>query len=106
LPQNAEGKARRATYEEQLSKQVNELERFALAIFGFATKSPHVSSEAGLLMEVQRVADAQEMAGSSLRASFDDPYFRIAKINRPNLFDPCFSAKRPKIKQFGRLISA
>jgi hypothetical protein len=33
-------------------------------------------------------------------------YFRIAKINRPNLFAPCFSAKRPKIKQFGRLISA
>jgi len=63
-----------------ISRQVNELERFALAIFGFATKSPHVSSEAGLLMEVQRVADAQEMAGSSLRASFDDPYFRIADI--------------------------
>jgi hypothetical protein len=32
--------------------------------------------------------------------------FRIAKINRPNLFAPRFSAKRPKIKQFGRLISA
>jgi hypothetical protein len=32
--------------------------------------------------------------------------FRIAKINRPNLFSPCISAKRPKIKQFGRLISA
>jgi len=31
--------------------------------------------------------------------------FRPAKINRPNLFNPCFSAKRPKIKQFGRLIS-
>jgi len=31
---------------------------------------------------------------------------RVAKINRPNLFAPCFSAKRPKIKQFGRLISA
>jgi hypothetical protein len=32
--------------------------------------------------------------------------FRLAKINRPNLFAPCFSAKHPKIKQFGRLISA
>jgi hypothetical protein len=30
-----------------------------------------------MLMEVKRVGDAQEMAGSSLRASFDDPYFRI-----------------------------
>jgi NAD(P)-dependent dehydrogenase (short-subunit alcohol dehydrogenase family) len=25
-------------------------------------------------------------------------YFRLAKINRPNLFAPCISAKRPKIK--------
>ena len=24
-------------------------------------------------------------------------YFRLAKINRPNLFAPCFSAKCPKI---------
>jgi hypothetical protein len=31
--------------------------------------------------------------------------FWDVKINRPNLFAPCFSAKRPKIKQFGRLIS-
>src|SRR5580693_10758401 len=28
--------------------------------------------------------------------------FRVAKNYRPNLFEPCFSAKRPKIKQFGR----
>jgi hypothetical protein len=27
------------------------------------------------------------------------------KINWPNLFVTAFSAKRPKIKQFGRLIS-
>jgi|HubBroStandDraft_6_1064221.scaffolds.fasta_scaffold60660_3 hypothetical protein len=32
--------------------------------------------------------------------------FWLAKINRPNLFAPCFTAKRPKIRQFGRLISA
>jgi hypothetical protein len=31
-----------------------------------------------MLIEVKRVGDAQEMAGSSRRASFDDPYFRIA----------------------------
>ena len=45
---------------------------------GTLPKSPHVSREAGMLMEVKRLADAQEMTGSSLRASFDDPYFRIA----------------------------
>jgi hypothetical protein len=28
--------------------------------------------------------------------------FLFAKNYRPNLFEPCFSAKRPKIKQFGR----
>jgi hypothetical protein len=30
----------------------------------------------------------------------------LPKLTGQICFDPCFSAKRPKIKQFGRLISA
>ena len=49
---------------------------------------------------------AKTLVSGRFRVTDEVDYFRMAKINRPNLFAPCFSAKRPKIKQFGRLISA